>query len=171
MDQKKATISVTDLEKLLGEPQKVKILDCSTQMGREDCPRIEFLKSHIPGAIFLDLDNLKDQKSDLPYMMPPEALFIQKMKCHGIKLSDTVVCYDGGPSQFFGYRAAWMMKTMGHPSVFVLDGGFPAWKKEGKAVESTDSGANADDFGYKLDSEKIKTFDQIQEFVGNTESF
>ena len=173
MDTSKATISVSDLEKLLADPSKLKVLDCSTQMGREagDCPRIEFLKSHIPGAIFLDLDNLKDQKSDLPYMMPSEAQFIGAMKCHGIKLSDTVVCYDGGPTQFFGYRAAWMMKTMGHPSVFVLDGGFPAWKKEGKKVEATDASACNDDFAYKQNPDKIKNFDQIQEWVSNTDSF
>ena len=128
-------------------------------MGRQDCPRIEYLKSHIPGAVFLDLDNLKDQKTDLPYMMPSEAAFVGAMKCHGIKLSDTVICYDGGPSQFFGYRAAWMLQTMGHPNVSVLDGGFPAWLKDGKAVEATDASASADDFAYKLDSEKIASFE------------
>ena len=103
--------------------------------------------------------------------MPSEAAFVGAMKCHGIKLSDTVICYDGGPSQFFGYRAAWMLQTMGHPNVSVLDGGFPAWLKDGKAVEATDASASADDFAYKLDSEKIASFEQISEFTKNTDAF
>ena len=152
------TISVADLEKKIGTAG-VKILDCSTQMGRQDCPRIEYLKSHIPGAIWLDLDNLKDHKSDLPYMMPNADTFIATMKCHNIKLSDNVICYDGGPSQFFGYRAAWMLQTMGHQNVQVLDGGFPAWLKEGKATESTDKEVKDEDFAYKLNPDKIKDFE------------
>ena len=97
--------------------------------------------------------------------MPSEAAFVAKMKCHGIKLSDTVVCYDGGPTQFFGYRAAWMLSTMGLANTQVLDGGFPAWVKEGKAVEATDASASADDFAYKLNPDKIAMYDQIKEFT------
>lgn len=65
----------------------------------------------------MDLDNLKDQKSDLPFMMPSEAAFVSRMKALGVKLSDHVICYDAGAMQFFGYRAAWMFQTMGHTNV------------------------------------------------------
>ena len=91
---KAPTISTEELSALIGS-ENVKILDCSVQMGRPegDCSRINFHKSHIKGAQFLDLDNLKDMKSDLPFMMPSEEAFIGRMKVLGVRMSDHVVCY------------------------------------------------------------------------------
>ena len=56
---------------------------------------------------------------------------------------------------------------MGHPNVQVLDGGFSKWVKEGKPVEATDANANDDAFGYKLNPDKIKEYDQIKAFNDN----
>ena len=53
------------------------------------------------------------------------------MRALAVKLSDTVICYDAGAMQFFGHRAAWMFKAMGHQNVKVLDGGLPKWIKDG----------------------------------------
>ena len=92
-------------------------------------------------------------------MMPSEEEFINGMKRLNIKLTDTVICYDGGPMNLFGFRAAWMFNTMGHPSVYVLDGGFAAWVKEGKEVESSDASASAGNFAYKLNPAKIVSFE------------
>ena len=61
-----------------------------------DCSRIAFHKTHIKGAEFLDLDTLKDIKSDLPFMLPSQEKFIERMKELAIKVSDTIVCYDTG---------------------------------------------------------------------------
>ena len=121
-------------------------------MGRleYDCSRIFYHKAHIKGAIFLDLETLKDMKSDLPYMLPTPKEFADRMKRLGVRMSDQVVCYDSGTMQFFGYRAAWMFKAMGHKNVSVLDGGFPKWVKDGLPVESCDRDFKDDDFGYKL---------------------
>ena len=161
-------ISTDDLNAILGNAN-LRILDCSVSMGRQpgDDQRINFLKSHIKGACFLDLDYLKDMKNDLPFMMPNEKHFIDTMKRHDVKLTDQVVCYDTGAMQFFGYRAAWMLQAMGHPNVQVLDGGFAKWTKEGKAVEATDANANEDAFGYKLNADKIKLYDQMKAFEDN----
>jgi thiosulfate/3-mercaptopyruvate sulfurtransferase len=162
------TISTEALAAILGN-DNVRVLDCSVSMGRQpgDDYRVGFLKSHIKGAQLLDLDNLKDQRSDLPFMMPNENQFIDAMKRLNVKMTDHVVCYDTGAMQFFGYRAAWMFQAMGHPNVCVLDGGFPKWTKEGRAVEATDAGANAGAFGYKLDANKIKLLDHMKAFAGN----
>ena len=47
----------------------------------------------------------------------------------------TVVIYDTARG-FFATRASFMLKAFGHPKVYVLDGGFAKWKKEGHAIES-----------------------------------
>ena len=149
-------ISTEELS-LLIDKDNVKILDCSVQFGRkeDDFASINYHKSHIKGALFLDLDNLKDMKSQLPYMMPDEKYFIDKMKVLGVKLTDKVVCYDTGAMQFFGYRAAWMFQAMGHPNVAVLDGGFPKWVTEKLPIESSDENIKIGDFSFKVQSERI----------------
>ena len=145
---------------MLGSP-KLKILDCSSSMGRQpgDCQRLNFTKSHIKGALFLDMDYFKDLKSDLPFMLPSEQYFIEIMKNLNVKLSDKVVCYDAGPTNFFGYRAAWMLQAMGHPNVCVLDGGFKQWVDEGKPTDSCEGTPAEEDFGYKIVPEKLKVLD------------
>mmetsp|Transcript_36811 Transcript_36811/g.56357 ORF Transcript_36811/g.56357 Transcript_36811/m.56357 type:complete len:264 (-) Transcript_36811:36-827(-) len=161
-------ISTEELQAMLGN-HGVKILDCSVQMGRQpgDDSRVNFLKEHIKGAQFLDLDNFKDQRSELPFMLPDEKYFIDTMKRLCIKLSDTVVCYDAGAMQLFGYRAAWMLETMGHPNVKILDGGFPKWKKEGRHTEGSDERAEMTDFNYTFQPNKLKTLDQVKAFEQN----
>lgn len=121
-------------------------------MGRPEgeCCRINFHKCHIPGAQFLDLDNLRDMKTDLPFMMPNEKAFCDRMRALGVKLSDRVICYDTGAMQFFGYRAAWMFHAMGHNNVQTLDGGLPKWVKEACPTHSCDRDFKPADFDYKL---------------------
>ena len=162
------TISTDELSAILDKPT-TKVLDCSVQFGRQagDCSRLGFLKSHIKGAQYLDLEGLRDQSTELPFMMPKEAQFINHMKALGIRMTDRVVCYDSGGMQFWGYRALWMLQAMGHPQVQVLDGGFQKWTTEGKAVESTDAHAKEEDFGYKYDAAKGQTLEQMQAFDGS----
>ena len=86
------------------------------------------------------------------------------MRALAVKLSDTVICYDAGTMQFFGHRAAWMFKAMGHPNVKVLDGGLPKWIKDGFPVESCDRDFKVDDFGYSLQADKIWNLEQVKAF-------
>lgn len=118
-------ISTDELAAILGQPN-LHVLDCSVSVGRKDGDdlRINFLRSHIKGAKLIDLDYLKDMKSNLPYMMPTEAHFIDTMKRLNIKLTDKVVCYETGGMGLFSYRVAWMFEAMGHKDVHVLNGGF-----------------------------------------------
>lgn len=90
METKKSqVISTDDLAKILDDP-RTKVLDCSVPMMREpgDDPAINYLKSHIKGAQYLDLFNLKDHSTNLPLMMPNEAYFVATMKRLNVKLTD-----------------------------------------------------------------------------------
>ena len=64
-------ISTDELASILDDP-KVKVLDCSVTMFRKpgDCSKLAFHKNHIKKAQFLDLEMLKDNKSDYILMMP-----------------------------------------------------------------------------------------------------
>lgn len=52
---------------------------------------------------------------------------------NGVSESKTIVVYDEG-SMKYGSRVAWILKYMGAPNVYVLDGGMNAWKAGRKPV-------------------------------------
>ncbi len=89
----------------------------------------------IPGARHFDYDKkICDQKSPLPHMMPTAAEFEREVRALGISDNSLIVIYDQ-QGVFASPRGWWMFKAMGHKSVAVLDGGLPAWKAMGFAVE------------------------------------
>ena len=113
----------------------VRIADASwylPQTGRD--AKAEFHSAHIPGAVFFDIDELSDETSNLPHMLPPAAKFASRMRQLGLGDGNLIVVYDGA-GIYSAPRAWWMLRAMGHEDVAVLDGGFPKWKREGRPVE------------------------------------
>ena len=97
--------------------------------------RAEYVASHIPGAVYFDIDDVKDINSTLPHMLPPPEVFALHMARLGISDGQRVVVYDGA-----GLVAAprvWLtFKIFGAKEVFILEGGFPAWKAKNLPMES-----------------------------------
>ena len=100
--------------------------------GRD--PKAEFLEGHIPGALFFDIDDLTDEKSSLPHMLPSTVKFASRMKKMGIGDGMRIVVYDT-LGMFSAPRAWWTFRAMGHEDVAVLDGGLKKWKAEGRELE------------------------------------
>jgi thiosulfate/3-mercaptopyruvate sulfurtransferase len=96
--------------------------------------RQEYLDAHIPGAVFCDIDEIADHASQLPHMLPGPEAFSSAMRALGIGDGQTIVVYDG--SGLYGAaRVWWTFRVFGAKDVFILDGGFPKWKAEGRAIE------------------------------------
>lgn len=111
------------------------ILDGSWHLptsGRD--ARAEFLQEHIPGAIFFDIDDLSDEKSDLPHMLPSTVKFASRMKKMGVGDGKRIVVYDS-VGLFSAARVWWTFRAMGHQDVAVLNGGLKKWKAEGRPLE------------------------------------
>lgn len=83
----------------------------------------------IQGARILSLDDISDPNTTLPHMMPSETFFTSKMRELGV-CSDTIIVVYDNIGIYLSPRAWWMLKSMGHEQVAVLDGGLPAWIKE-----------------------------------------
>ncbi|MEO1207257.1 MAG: 3-mercaptopyruvate sulfurtransferase [Pseudomonadota bacterium] len=96
--------------------------------------RAEFQKERIPGAIFFDIDDIRDTDTDLPHMLPSSVQFSSQMKRLGIGNGSRVVVYDTA-GIFSAARVWWMLRAMGHTDVRVLNGGLPKWTAEGHATE------------------------------------
>ena len=97
--------------------------------------RAEFEAAHIPGAIFLDLDELRDLDSDLPAMLPSAEKFASRMQSLGLGDGSRIVIYDDSPIKTAA-RAWWMFNLFGAHDVAILDGGIAKWKAEGRDVET-----------------------------------
>jgi thiosulfate/3-mercaptopyruvate sulfurtransferase len=118
----------------LGEPG-LTIVDASWFMpasGRNG--REEYLRAHIPGARFLDIDAVRDSSNPAPHMLPSADTFARAMEEIGISSDDRVVVYDNPPIRTAA-RGWFMLRHFG-ADVAILDGGFQKWTAEGRPVES-----------------------------------
>ena len=134
LDDPKTLVSTDWLAKHLRDPD-LRVLDASwylPAMARD--PKAEYEAGHIPGARFFDIDEISDQRSNLPHMAPPPEKFISRMRAMGVGDGHQVVVYDGS-GLFSAARVWWTFRLMGKMDVAVLDGGFPKWKAEGREIE------------------------------------
>lgn len=143
----------------------VRLVDASWYMpGEKRDPKTEFETAHIPGAVFFDIDAVADRSTDLPHMMPAASEFARAAGALGIDNDRTVVVYDGS-GIFSAPRVWWMLKAMGHDQVKVLDGGFPKWKREGRAVESGPAKIRAANFSAAPMPAIMRNFDDVMGIV------
>ncbi len=127
-------VSTDWLDQNLASPGLV-ILDASRHLpaaGRD--PAAEFRDAHIRGARFLDLASLTDPASDVPAALPNAAQLAQRMAQLGVKADDRIVLYDDSAVKTSA-RAWFAFRAHGISKVSILDGGFSAWRSEGRALE------------------------------------
>ena len=118
-----------------GKPDVV-IVDASYYLPTQKRDaKAEYVAAHIPGAVFFDINAIADTSTDLPHMLPGPDQFGAAMGALGIAETDTIVVYDG-TGLYSAPRVWWSLRIFGAKNVFILDGGFPAWKAEGRAVEA-----------------------------------
>ncbi len=128
-------VSTDWLAQHLGNPDLV-VVDASWFMpssGRD--ARAEYLQAHIPGARFLDIDEVCDRSNPAPHMLPSAADFAAAMERLGIGSGDGIIVYDNSPVRTAA-RGWFMLRHFGAPQVAILDGGFHKWLGEGRPTES-----------------------------------
>jgi thiosulfate/3-mercaptopyruvate sulfurtransferase len=127
--------TLASTEELAAHPEW-RVFDCRHDLANPALGEQQYLEAHIPGALFAHLDrDLSAPKSGSNGRHPlPEArTFISWLGKQGLKPTDTVVCYDGGPGAMAA-RLWWMLRWVGHEQVMVLDGGLAKWQREGRPV-------------------------------------
>jgi thiosulfate/3-mercaptopyruvate sulfurtransferase len=126
----------------LGKPGLV-IFDATKYLPNEDKDgKAEFLKAHIPGARYFDIDEIADPDTSLPHMVPTAGRFEKLMAAMGVSNASRIVFYDqkGLASAARGW---WLMGLFGHDQAAVLDGGLPKWLRDGRPAESGEPAAAA----------------------------
>jgi thiosulfate/3-mercaptopyruvate sulfurtransferase len=123
--------------------------------------RAEYLAGHIPGAVFFDIDAIADHSTDLPHMLPGATQFSQEAGKLGIGRGDTVVVYDGA-GLGGAPRVWWTLRVFGAGKVYILDGGLPKWKAEGRPVEAGTVKRSPRTFQAEFDTSLVAMTSDIQ---------
>src|SRR5258708_5816701 len=95
----------------------------------------EYRAGHIPGAVRFDIEAIADHSNPLPHMLPDADQFGREVGALGIGEQDTIVIYDGA-GLFAAPRVWWTFRMFGAEKVFILAGGLPRWKADGRPLES-----------------------------------
>ena len=88
-------MSLVETDWLFNNLKKVKIIDCSWHMPQTKRNGFEeYKKSHIPGAIFFDLDENSKKNINLPHMLTNKQDWEKIVSRMGINLNDEIITYD-----------------------------------------------------------------------------
>jgi thiosulfate/3-mercaptopyruvate sulfurtransferase len=140
----------------------VRVVDASWHMpAAQRDPGAEFLKVHIPGAVFFDIDDISDETSDLPHMIPTAVKFASKVKKLGLGDGSRIVVYDSS-GILPAARAWWHFRAMGHEDVVVLDGGLPKWLAEGRPVEDGPAAPQERHFTPRWQADIYRSLEQMR---------
>ncbi len=128
-------ITVDELSAAMNSSTPPVLLDVRWSLNGPDGHE-EYLKGHIPGAVFVDLDTelssiTTPDKGRHP-LPSPEQLQAAARRW-GINEGSTVVAYDGF-GNLISARAWWLLKWAGFTNVQLLDGALPAWIAAGLPV-------------------------------------
>jgi thiosulfate/3-mercaptopyruvate sulfurtransferase len=145
----------------LGKPNVV-VVDGSYYLSTQKRDaKAEYIAAHIPSAVFFDINGISDTSTDLPHMLPGPDQFGEAVGALGIAETDTIVVYDG-TGLYSAPRVWWSFRIFGAKNVFILDGGFPAWKTEGRKVEAGEVKPAAKKFKAEMDTGAVAMVGDVQ---------
>ncbi len=125
-------MSLIETSELEGNINNFKIIDCSWHMPATKRNGFEEYKiSHIPNAIFFDLDKNSEVDTDLPHMLVDIKKWNEIVSSMNISKDDKIVIYDNS-DVISSCRCWYNFIYYGHnPNLLrVLNGGFGKWVSE-----------------------------------------
>jgi thiosulfate/3-mercaptopyruvate sulfurtransferase len=134
-------ISAQELAANIDNPRWV-ILDCRHDLMDTAAGQKAYDAAHLPHAQFAHLDRDLSGAKTSPsgtfhgrHPLPIQEELIHTLRGWGIDHSTQVIAYDahGG---MFAARLWWLLRSVGHAAVAVLDGGVPAWLGAGFSLNA-----------------------------------
>jgi thiosulfate/3-mercaptopyruvate sulfurtransferase len=126
----------------------------------------DYLSGHIPGAVNLLNDAIRDPKNP-PTFLPSRDAFEKLMGQLGISNKTRVIVYDdrGG---LYAARFWWILNYFGHPNVALLDGGWTKWQSEKRPVATAASAVPQATFTATPSPRWVATADDVRAAIGKT---
>jgi len=108
----------------------IRVVDTRFYLAEPARGRAEYEAGHVPGSRYLSLDDdLTGATGPGRHPLPDTNWFAARLNTMGIGDDHTVVVYDQSDAGIAA-RLWWMLRSLGHASVVVLDGGWDAWVAE-----------------------------------------
>ncbi|MBO9561094.1 MAG: 3-mercaptopyruvate sulfurtransferase [Caulobacter sp.] len=140
----------------------VRVVDGSWHMpAAQRDPKAEYDAAHIAGAVFFDIDEISDETSPLPHMLPSPIKFASRVKKLGLGDGSRIVVYDTS-GILPAARVWWEFRAMGHEDVVVLDGGLPKWIAEGRPVDDLAVSPQERHFTPRFQADIVRSVDQMK---------
>ena len=131
--------------------------------GRQD-----YNTQHIPGAVFLDIDDVCATGDHLPpHMLPPPEKFASRLRKMGLGNGNRIVVYDSQGFTNAAARVWWMLQVFGHRDAAILDGGLPKWVAEGRPVEDLPPVPRDRHFLPRVNTLLVRGFDQVRHNIAS----
>lgn len=144
-------ISAGQLGKIISQTDLV-VVDCRHELTEANAGRHAYKSGHIQGASFAHLDTeLSGAKLSAAgqflgrHPLPDHPHLIAALRSYGISNHSQVIAYDA----HFGMYASrlwWLLRSLGHEAVTVLDGGLPAWLALGNPLQTQTPPAHPGNF-------------------------
>lgn len=130
-------VSAQDLRRIQKE-SKCTVIDCRFVLNRPEAGYQDYLKGHIPGAVYAHLDDDLSSpvtRSSGRHPLPDAEKFALFLGRSGWEPGKTLIVYDDA-SGAIACRLWWLMKYFGHNCAALLNGGIRAWQAAGLQLES-----------------------------------
>jgi thiosulfate/3-mercaptopyruvate sulfurtransferase len=128
--------------------------------------KAEYLKGHIPAAVYIPRDSVLTTLDGVPRMLPPVDQLREQIEEAGIGNNTRVVVYDhsGG---LWASRLFWTLEFMGHKKVALLDGGLSRWIADGRALQVEEAKKPRATFQVQLQQDRLADRDWLLENLDN----
>jgi thiosulfate/3-mercaptopyruvate sulfurtransferase len=94
-----------------------------------------YLKGHLPGAVYLNIETLRASEAGVPAQLLSSRAYRDLFSRLGLSMDTPVVIYSAGETgNIDATFLAWLLAGFGHPTVYVLNGGFFKWELEHRPV-------------------------------------
>lgn len=155
-------VQAETLSVALGRPD-LAIIDCRHSITAPGAGESAFLQGHLPGAQYAHLDrDLSDmRKTDGRHPWPDVADFTTKLGQWGISPQTQVVAYDDADGAIAA-RLWFLLRTLGHEKVAVLDGGWARWTALGLPVDSQHRAPATARYVASFDSSRLLDAEAVQ---------
>lgn len=130
-------VSPEGLHAHLDDPDVV-IVDCRFSLADPALGQRQYREGHIPGAFYLDLN--RDLSGPVGvhggrHPLPDPNQLAQTLSTLGVQAQTQVVAYDDSRLAFAA-RLWWLLRSLGHERIAVLDGGLAAYRAAGYSLTS-----------------------------------
>ncbi|MDM3871142.1 sulfurtransferase [Porticoccus sp. W117] len=112
------------------------VFDCRFNLADTEEGQLAYNDGHIPSSHYLHLDNhLSGAKAKHGgrHPLPSPEQFATTMTGFGVNRDTTVIAYDDNRFAYAS-RLWWLLRYFGHTEVYVLDGGYSGWRKQGLPI-------------------------------------